>query len=125
VGRITVVVVCVIVLGINAFIFKKAAERPQPLPALQASAVVSLMWMFAGAWGLYTRKNWGRVLMLAILYAGCFGLFLAWIMTLSLDSGPLQGRLAPIVLGMVIYLISSLVLTHSKDVKRLTSRALE
>jgi FtsH-binding integral membrane protein len=81
--------------------------------------------MFAGAWGMCTRKGWSRVLMLTILYVGSFGLFLTSIITLSTESAPLAGRIASIVVGGAVYMISSLVLTHSRDVKRLTSRALE
>jgi len=125
VGRILVVAVCVVVLGANGFIFVRAAARPHPLPALQVASLVSLIWMFAGAWGTCMRKGWGRVLMLAILYAGSFGLFLTWIITISMEPGPMGERITPIVVGGVVYLISSLVLTHSRDVKRLTSRALE
>jgi hypothetical protein len=120
-----VVVGAILVLGANGLVFNEAAIPLHPLPALKGITVISLLWMFAGAWGTCARKLWARYLMLAILYVGSLGFFLTGIITLAMDDGPLLGRLQPIFIATALYLFVSLVLTHSKHVRRLTSRAWE
>jgi len=125
VGRIMVAGGCLLVLVANALIFKDASALPSPLPVLKVIAVISLIWIFAGAWGMCTRKVWMRFMVLIILYAGSIGYFLAGIITVSTGDGPLVGRLSSIFIATAVYLYVSLVLTHSRHVHRLTSRAWE
>jgi len=125
VGRAVVMVACVLVLAVNGLIYKQAAAPPHPLPALQVAAVISLIWMVSGAVGLCLRKSWGRALVLTILYAGAFGFFVAAIISLAAADQQSGLGLKTIFLGIAIYLIVSLVLTHSKHVHRLTSRTWE
>jgi hypothetical protein len=124
-GRIIVAAACVLVLGTNGWIFKEAGRPPHPVPALQVAAAISLMWMLAGAWGMIGRKNWGRVMVLTILYGGSFGFFVEWLITVTAADETMTGRLNLIFVGLAVYLIASLVLTNSKHVKRLTSRVWE
>jgi hypothetical protein len=125
VGRGIVVCAFLMILGANGFILKQAAAPPRPVPGLEVAAVISLIWMFTGAWALCARKNWGRGMILAILYGGTFGLFISAVITVSSADGPLTGQLEPLLIAMPVYLIASLVLTHSRHVRRLTSRAYE
>jgi hypothetical protein len=124
-GRIIVAVACLFLLAVNAMLFKVAAARPHPIPALKLVAVASLLWMFTGAWGMCARQGWARVLTLMILYVGSVGYFLAGIITLTTNDGDLVGHLQPLFIATAVYLIVSLVLTHSRHVRRLTSRAYE
>jgi hypothetical protein len=124
VGRIMVVAGCFLVLVANTLVFKEAAVPP-PLPLLKVIAVMSLVWMFAGAWSMCTRTLWARFMVLIILYAGSLGFFLAGVITMATDDGPLVGRVQSIFIATAVYLYVSLVFTHSKHVRRLTSRAWE
>ena len=125
VGRVMVVVACLLVLWVNGLVFKEAAAPPHPIPALKVITVISLIWMFTGAWGMCARQAWSRYLVLTILYAGSLGFSLAGIITLATEDGVLVGRMGPIFIAAAVYLYVSLVLTHSKHVRRLTSRAFE
>lgn len=124
-GRAMVVAGCVLILIANGLVFREASAPPHPLPLLKVITVISLVWMFAGASAMCMRKVWARYLVLTILYAGSLGFFLAGIITVSTNDGVLVGRLRPIFIATAVYLYVSLVLTHSKHVRRLTSRALE
>lgn len=125
VGRVMVVAGCLLVLGANALVFKAASAPPRPIPTLEILTIISLVWMFAGAAGTCARLDWARFLMLTVLYMGSLGFFMAGIITVATDGGLLVGRLTPIFIATGVYLLASLVLTHSKHVRRLTSRALE
>jgi len=50
---------------------------------------------------------------------------MAWIAGMTGDPGPLRQRALPLLAGIGVYVVGSLVLTKSRDVRRLTSRALE
>jgi hypothetical protein len=119
-GRIMVCVACLLILSVNVYIF-----RQSDLPLLKVATVGSLVWMIAGALGMCRRKNWGRALVLTILYAGSFGFFIWAIIVLGTADTSLAGGFEPALIATVLYLIISLVLTHSKHVQRLTSRAYE
>jgi len=125
VGRVMVAVACLFVLGANGLVFKQAAGPPHPLPVLKVITVISLIWMFTGAWIMCARKSWGRYLVLTILYAGSLGFFLAGIATVATEDGDLVGRVQPIFIATAVYVYVSLVLTHSRHVRRLTSRTWE
>lgn len=125
VGRVMVMAGCLLVLVANGLVFKAAAGPPRPLTGLKVIAVISLIWIFAGAWGMCTRKSWSRYLVLTLLYAGSLGFFLTGVISASMDDAALEGRLQPIFIATAVYLYVSLVLTHSKHVRRLTSRAFE
>jgi hypothetical protein len=125
VGRGMVVSAFLAILAANGVIFKHAAAPPRPVPGLEVAAVISLIWMFTGTWALCARENWGRGMVLTILYGGTFGLFIAAIITISSAEGPLTGQLEPLLIAMPVYLVTSLILTHSRHVRRLTSRAYE
>jgi hypothetical protein len=125
IGRIIVVVACLIILAVDLWIFKRAGAPPNPLPLLQGAVVISLLWTFAGAVGMCRRKAWARSLVLTILYATTFGLFIWGLVVLATADSTLAGGLRPTFIATPVYLIISLVLTHSKHVKRLTSRAYE
>jgi hypothetical protein len=125
-GRIMVVAGCLAVLVANGLVFREAAAFPHPLPPLEVIAVISLLWVFAGAWGMCMRKIWGRSMALTVLYAGSLSLFVSIMITLTGTSdGVLVGRLEPLIIADGIYLLASLVLTKSKHVRRLTSRQWE
>ena len=124
-GRLTVAAGCLLVLGANALVFKESAGPPDPLPVLKVLLTISLLWIFAGGVGMCLRMAWMRFVALTMLYVGSLCFFLAGVMTISMDDGPLKGRLQPIFIATGVYLIVSLVFTHSRDVRRLTSRAFE
>ena len=67
----------------------------------------------------------GAVLVLTILYSGSLGFFLAGIITESTNDGPMVDRVGCVFIATIIYLYVSLVLTHSRHVRRLTSRTWE
>ena len=125
VGRAMVGAACLLVLGANALVFKNAANPNHPNQLLETITLVSLLWIFAGAWFLCARKMWGRVLVLTILYMGCLGFFLTGIISASADETGQGGWFSSSIIAAVIYLFVSLVLTHSKHVQRLTSRMWE
>ncbi len=87
--------------------------------------IISLLWMGAGAWIMCRRQGFGRVLVLTILYLGTAGFFILILLTLLSDEPPLVEGLNVESISAAVYLFTSLVLTHSKHVKRLTSRAYE
>ncbi len=120
-----VVAACLIMLVENGLLFKEGASPLHPVESLKVIAVLSLLWMFTGAWGIFFRKAWGRVLALTILYLCSAGYFLAVIITATSGSGVFVGRLRPIVIATLVYVYLSLVLTHSRHVRRLTSRTWE
>jgi len=122
VGRIMVAAACLLVLVANGVVFQSAASQPHPLPELQLVAVASLAWIFTGAWCMCIRKVWARGLTLSILYAGSLASFLAGVIAGATNEGPLVGHLQPLAISTAIYLFLSLVLTHSRHVRRLTSR---
>jgi len=126
VGRVMVAAGCLIVAAANGWISWQASRPPDPGKALEILMLITLPWIFAGAWGMVTRQNWGRVMMLAILYVGSLAFFLETMTMLTLNSGaPQSSHIRPMIVGLAAYLIVSLFLTHSKHVRRLTSRALE
>jgi hypothetical protein len=125
IGRAVVAGGCLLVLLANGLLFREGSSRPQPLPILKLLSIVSLMWMYAGAWGMCSRMAWARALTLTILYAGSVALFLTGIITVTSGEGVMAGRLRPVWIATAIYLYVSLLLTHSKHVRRLTSRAYE
>ena len=51
---------CILLLVANGVVFKEAQARPHPLPILELIMVASLIWIFAGAWAMCTRKVWAR-----------------------------------------------------------------
>jgi hypothetical protein len=125
VGRIMVIAACVMLLVENGLLFREGASPEHPVEGLKVIAVLSLLWMFTGAWAMCFRKVWGRVLTLTILYLCSAGYFLAVIITVTSGSGVFVGRLRPIVIATLVYIYLSLVLTHSRHVRRLTSRTWE
>jgi len=125
VGRIVVAVACLLILAANALLFKDAAAPIHPFPVLEVITVISLLWMFTGAWLMCTRKSVGRFLVLIILYLGSLGFFLTGVIGAATYEPALEGRLKPFFIATAIYLFVSLVLTHSKHVQRLTSRMWE
>ena len=124
-GRIMVVVAFLLVLAANLLLYKQSAASSSSSPLLQEVVIISLVWMFAGAVGLYVRKAWGRVLLLTILNAGAFGLFLLGMVALTSKDNSFGGLIRFIFIAMAVYVIASLVLSNSRHVRRLTSRALE
>jgi hypothetical protein len=125
VGRIKVIIVSVVVAALNGWLCKRAAAQPDPIQTMEILTLIGIPWIVAGAWGLCTRKPWGRALTLGVLYAGSFGTLMAWIAGMTGDPGPLRQRALPLLAGIGVYVVGSLVLTKSRDVRRLTSRALE
>jgi hypothetical protein len=125
VGRVIVVVACLLVLSVNALIFKQASAPQHPLPVLKVVTVMSLVWMFTGAWAVCRRMAWGRPLTLAILYAGTFAACIWGLIILATADRTLADGLQPTFIATAVYFVTSLVLTHSKHVRRLTSRAYE
>jgi hypothetical protein len=125
VGRVIVVVACLLVLGVNALIFEQASAPQHPLPVLKVVTVMTLVWMYTGAFAVCRRMPWGRPLMLTILYAGSFAACLWGLIILATADRTLAGGLKPTFIATVVYFITSLVLTHSRHVRRLTSRAYE
>jgi hypothetical protein len=125
VGRIIVLVGCLIILGINYKLFTIASWRP-PLPAMKGLLVISMLWMFAGAGLTIGRVAVGRYMALTILYAASFGLFVTSVISNSLDDRAMAIRLRmPTFFAAAVYLIISLVFTYSRHIYRLTSRAFE
>jgi hypothetical protein len=120
-----VIVAALIVLAVNAFIYKHALAFPYEPPTMQIAMVIGVVWVVAGSWGICNRKPWGRALVLTILYVGAFWYFITTIIVVADANGPVKNRLAPMVLGTAVYLIIGLILTHSKHVRRLTSRTWE
>jgi hypothetical protein len=125
VGRTMVVVIGFIVLAANAFIYTRALAFPYPPPTMQVAMIISVVWMVAGAWGLCRRRAWGRALVLTILYAGAFWYFVTAVIVIADANGPVANRLLPMFIGTVVYLVTGLVLTNSKHVRRLSSRTWE
>jgi hypothetical protein len=124
-GRIMVVAGCIFILFANWLIFKKAAMQARPSPPLELATVVSLLWFFAGASGMIARYPWTRYVTLAMLYVGSIGWFLTAVITFFSDESPLADYLKPFLIATAIYLYVSLVFTHSRHIRRLTSRAYE
>jgi hypothetical protein len=124
-GRIMVAVAFLLVLAANLLLYKQAASPASPSPILQLIVIISLLWMFAGAAGMCVRRAWGRVLILTILNAGAFGFFILGMIALTSKDSGFGGLIRFIFIAVAIYAIASLVLTNSRHVRRLTSRALE
>lgn len=117
---------CLLILIANAILFRAAAVRTDPNTALKAITLISLVWMIAGAWGIGIRKQWGRAMTLTVLYAGSLGYFLTVLVILTEpQQGAVATSLVPYIIATAIYLFVSLVVTRSKHVRRLTSRAWE
>jgi hypothetical protein len=125
VGRVILGVACLLVLSVNALIFQQASAPQHPLPVLKVVMVMSLVWMFTGAWAVGRRLTWGRPLMLAILYASALASGVWGLIILATADRTLAGGLKPTFIATAVYFVTSLVLTHSKHVRRLTSRAYE
>ena len=125
VGRIMVVVGSVLALGADALIFKLGSLGPHPVTGLKVISVISLVWMLAGAGALCMRLAWGRYLMLIIVSLSAFGFFLTGVITLATKEGALVGKAKPIFAATAVYLLVTLVLMHSRHVRRLTSRTWE
>ena len=125
VGRVIIAVACLLVVCVNVLMFKRSVAPPEQLRLLKGLMVISFIWIFTGAWAMCTRRNWGRPLVLTIFYAKTFIYFVLVIIILGAADLTLAGGLKPTFIGMVVYFITSLVLTHSKHVRRLTSRAYE
>jgi hypothetical protein len=124
VGRLKVAIVCVLVLAADGWIFKRAARGPE-IKAMEVAALIGIPWVLAGAWGLCTRKGWGRALMLGVIYIGSFAGVVTWLAAMTGDPGPLRDRATPLIAGTGVYAVCGLLLSKSRDVRRLTSRALE
>jgi len=116
---------CLLILGANFLLFREAQKTSPPLPILKLISVVSLLWMFTGAYGICTRIVWTRSVVLAILYIGSIGFFVTAVIVASSGDGPLVGHLTPVFIATAVYLYVSLVFTHSKHIRRLSSRAWE
>jgi hypothetical protein len=125
VGRIEVLIACVLVTPVNAWIFKRAAAPPEPVKVLEIIALISVPWILAGAWGLCTRKQWGRGILLGLLYIGSVACLMGWIAGTFGAFDNLRPCSTPMLCGAVVYSFCALVLSYSRDVRRLTSRALE
>jgi hypothetical protein len=124
-GRIMVIVVCLLVLWVDTAIFKQASAPAYPLPALKGAVAVSVLWLLTGAAGTCLRRGWARPMMLTVLYLGSIGSFVWAIIVLGVADRTLAGGFKPTFFAGVVYLIASLVLTNSKHVRRLTSRMFE
>ena len=124
-GRLMVAIGCVLVLGANFLIFREASLRIEPSPARRMISVITLLWMFAGAWLMCARMIWGRFLVLFILYAGSLGYFLGGVIGLTAAYPWPLLRVRIFFIASGVYLFISLVLTHSRHVRRLTSRMWE
>jgi len=124
-GRIIVVVACLFLLGAD-LIISKAATHPGTQPDKLGIAIIFLVlvWVYAGAIATCVRKIWGRFLMLTLIYIGTLNFFVYIVIQLNSHVIP-KDYVKALIFGTVIYLIVSLVLTHSKDVRRLTSRVWE
>jgi tetrahydromethanopterin S-methyltransferase subunit C len=125
VGRVMVIIACVLAAAVNGWVARRAAAIPDPLQTVELTALISIPWIIAGAWGICMRKSWGRGLMIGLLSIGWFSYGMGSIAALVGGSDPLRARLLPLVAGTVVYALGALVLAKSRDVKRLTSRALE
>jgi uncharacterized membrane protein len=117
---------CFLVLIANAILFNLAAAPTHPVLVLKVITLISLIWMFAGAWGMAIRKAWGRAMALTVLYAGSLGYFLTTAVALTdTQGGSIAGRLSPFIIATVVYTFVSFVLTRSRHIRRLTSRTWE
>lgn len=124
-GRITVAVAIVFVLAADWLICRQENRTPFPVAGIQITIIISVIWLVAGAIAVGMRYAWGRAMVLTILYSGAFGFFVTAIITVGDADGRLAVRLIPLLATTSIYLVFGLILTHSKHVKRLTSRAWE
>lgn len=122
VGRITLGVACLLIIGANGLIYWKVAAPPPQIPVLKILTIITIPWMVAGAWFTNDRATWGRGMMLTILYAGSLGLFMTGIITVTMEDSPLRDRLGPIFIATGVYVVVTLVVTYSKHVRRLTNR---
>jgi hypothetical protein len=125
VGRIMVAAGFILALGANALIFRIATLKPHPVTGLKVISIISSVWMLAGAGAMCMRLAWGRYLMLSIVSLSAFCFFLTGLFTLSIDEGAMVGKSRPIFAATAIYLFVTLVLMHSRHVRRLTSRTWE
>ncbi|MGA3171223.1 MAG: hypothetical protein ABSE62_09425 [Chthoniobacteraceae bacterium] len=125
VGRIIVAVACLFLLGADLIICK-AATRPGAQPDKLGVAITFMLlgWIYSGAIATCARKLWGRVLMLTLIYIATIYFFISTVILLNSRVIPKDYAKA-LIFGTVIYLVVSLVLTRSKDVRRLTSRVWE
>jgi hypothetical protein len=124
-GRAMAIVGCLLIIAANAFVFKDARDQARPILFLQLCMAISLIWILAGTWAMCVRLVWGRFFVLTVLYIGTIGFFIATLISITTEGGPLEGRLTPLFIAGVIYLVVSLALTKSRNVRRLTSRAWE
>jgi hypothetical protein len=125
VGRATVVIACVLVVAINGWMCKSAAALPDPIPTLELLTLISIPWNIAAAWAMYMRKGWGRGMFLFLLYVGTVGYLMTWIAATVEKVDTLHQRSLPLLVGTCVYVLCTVVLSKSRDVHRLTSRALE
>jgi len=125
IGRMFVAGGTLAVLGTNALVYKEAMVTAYPVPGVPVAMITGMMWMIAGAGGWCMRRPWGRFMSLTILTAGCFGLFVTGVVTVANAQGAVakQGELA--FVATAVYLVVTLVLAKSKNVRRLTSRTWE
>ena len=126
VGRIFVAVACLLVLGANLMICKAATSPQFPVPAyVKARLLAGLVWLFAGALAMCMRRGWGRYMALFFVYVETFDFFLSGIVAFNSAEIVPPGMIKAYFIGTAVYLYVALVLTHSKHVQRLTSRAYE
>jgi hypothetical protein len=124
-GRTIVAAAALVILVADWLIYRQAISTPFPPPGLPATIIISIVWLIAGAIAMGMRHAWGRVMVLSILYIGAIGFFVIAIITISAADGPMADRLKSLFATTFVYFVVSLVLTHSKHVRRLTSRAWE
>jgi hypothetical protein len=125
VGRLLVIIACVLTSAVNGWVIKSAGAQPDPLETVEIIALISIAWIVAGAWVLCMRKSWGRGFMLGLLSIGSFAYGMGWISAMVGGSDPVRARMLPFLAATVVYALCTAVLSNSRDVKRLTSRALE
>jgi hypothetical protein len=122
IGRIMVVVCCLFIVLADALVFREDKTNAYPLPGTQLVIAISLVWLAAGAAGLIMRRPWGRYFLLIVIYIFCVTFFITAIIVVASGEGEVAARLKPLSVTTIIYLVISLVLTQSKNVRRLTSR---
>ena len=125
VGRIIIAVALLPILAVNWLIFRHDAATPYPVPGMQLAMIIGGLWFVAGAIANGARKAWGHTFILTILYLGMFAFFITVVVVIANAAGPIAPQLKAMIIGITVYLIVTLVLSHSRHVRRLTSRVWE
>ena len=126
VGRIIVAVGCLILLADALYTCKVTVELGDKMTSMtNVSAFVVLIWVYTGAGAMCMRKMWGRFLVLTILYIETLSTFVQGIVAVNDTEGQWALIAKTLFMNSAIYLVVSLVFTHSRHIKRITSRTWE